>query len=85
MLGAVAVSVRAGEGAEAADDVDPALIDEDGHGFTYGVASEPGFLHEGDFAGELGAGRVGAVIDTRPQVVRKLYVLGHVGAVESHK
>jgi hypothetical protein len=28
---------------------------------------------------------VSAVIDARPQVVRKLYVLGHVRAIESHE
>ena len=76
---------RADKGAEPAHDIDPAFIDKDGHGVAYGVPGEPGLLHKRDLAGQLGPGRVGAVIDTRPQIVRKLYMLGNVGAIELHE
>lgn len=71
----------ADERAQAADDVDPALIQQHGDGFADGVAGEAGLLHQRGLTGQLGAGRVCAVVDARPQVVRELDMLGHIGTI----
>ena len=71
----------ADECAEPADDIDAALVQQYGDGFADGVAGEAGFLHQRDLAGQLGAGRVCAVVDARPQVVRELDMLGHIGTI----
>jgi len=75
----------ADESPEPSYDIRPAFVDQDGHGLADGVASEAGFLHEGYLAGQLGPGRVRAVIDARTQVVRKLDMLGYIGTIELHK
>jgi hypothetical protein len=71
----------ADECAEPADDIDPALVQQHSEGFADGVAGETGFLHQRDLAGQLGAGRVRAIVNARPQVVRELDMLGHIGTI----